>query len=98
MNKLSRRSFLKGTGIATGVAIIGASPLSAAAATEESPQLVTSTSPLPKEPLVAYVSDVKKSEVTVLVGTDEFTYRDSALAKRLLKAARRHGHGEGEVA
>jgi len=98
MDKLSRRSFLRGTGIATGAAIIGASPLAAAAATEESPQLVTGTSPLPKEPLVAYVSDAKKSEVTVLVGTDELTYRDPALAKRLLKAARRHGRGAGEVA
>lgn len=97
MDKLSRRSFLKGTGIATGVAIIGASPLGAAAA-DEPPQLVTGTSPLPKEPLVAYVSDVKKSEVTVLVGSDEFTYRDPALTKRLLKTARRHGRGAGEVA
>jgi anaerobic selenocysteine-containing dehydrogenase len=88
MDKLSRRSFLKGTGIATGVAIIGASPLGAAAATEESPQLVKGTSPLPKEPLVAYVSDAKKHVVTVLVGTDEFTFRDPALVKRLLKVVR----------
>jgi TAT (twin-arginine translocation) pathway-exported protein len=88
MDKLSRRSFLKGTGIATGAAIIGASPLAAAAATEESPHLVTATSPLPKEPLVAYISNAKKFEVTVLIGTDEFTYRDKALAKRLLREVR----------
>jgi hypothetical protein len=43
---------------------------------------------LPKEPLVAYVSDAKKHEVTVLVGTDEFTFRDPALVKRLLKVVR----------
>jgi anaerobic selenocysteine-containing dehydrogenase len=97
MSKLSRRSFLKGAGVATGAAIVGASPLSAAAAAEQAPQVVTHPSPLPQEPLVAYVRDAAKSEVTVLSGTDEITYRDPALTKRLLKAAR-HKRGAGEVA
>ena len=98
MSKLSRRSFLKGAGLATGAAIVGSSPLSAAAATEEAPELVEHPSPLPQEPLVAYVRDAKKAQVTVLSGTDEVTYRDPALTKRLLKAARHRKHGTGEVA
>jgi anaerobic selenocysteine-containing dehydrogenase len=98
MSKLSRRSFLKGAGIATGAAIVGTSPLSATAATDQAPELVANPSQLPHEPLVAYVRDARKSEVTVLVGTDEITYRDPALAKRLLKAAPRRKHGPGEVA
>jgi anaerobic selenocysteine-containing dehydrogenase len=97
MTKLSRRSFLKGAGVATGAAIVGASPLSAAAATDHAPQVVPHPSPLPHEPLVAYVRDAARSEVTVLAGTDEVTYRDPALTKRLLQAARR-GRGAGEVA
>jgi hypothetical protein len=36
--------------------------------------------------------------VTIVVGTDEITYRDPALAKRLLKAAPRHGQAPKEVA
>jgi hypothetical protein len=98
MGNLSRRSFLKGAGLATGAAIVGASPIAAAAATEEAPKLVERPSALPKEPLVAYVRDAKKSEVTVLHGTQEVTYRDPALTKRLLKAAHRGKHGTGEVA
>jgi len=98
MSKLSRRSFLKGAGVATGAAIIGASPLSAAAESEQAPELVANPSQLPKEPLVAYVRDAQKAEVTLLVGTDEVTYRDPALTKRLLRAARHRRHGAGDVA
>ena len=98
MSNLSRRSFLRGAGVAAGAAIVGASPLSAAAATEPAPELVVHPSVLPEEPLVAYVRDARTSEVTILVGTDEITYRDPALAKRLLKAAPRHGHAPKEVA
>jgi len=98
MSKLSRRSFLKGAGLATGAAVIGASPLSAAAASEQQPELVTTPSALQKEPLVAVVRDVRKDEVTVLHGTDEVTYKDPVLAKRLRKAAQRRSRGAGEVA
>jgi anaerobic selenocysteine-containing dehydrogenase len=98
MGNLSRRSFLKGAGLATGAAIVGASPIAAAAATEEAPELVAHPTALPKEPLVAYVRDAKTSEVTVLHGTQEVTYRDPALTKRLMKAAHRGKRGPGEVA
>jgi hypothetical protein len=36
------------------------------------------------------VSDAKRGEVTVLSGLRETTYRDPALARRLLRAARAH--------
>lgn len=57
----------------------------AAAAPLEGP-----SGPVPSEPVMAYVSDAKRGEVTVLSGLQETTYRDPALARRLLKAARAH--------
>ena len=44
--------------------------------------------PPPRETVMAYVRDAARGEVTVLSGTRETTYRDPALAKRLLDAAR----------
>jgi hypothetical protein len=98
MGNLSRRSFLKGAGLATGAAVIGASPLSAAAATEQAPQPVANPSLLPQEPLVAVVRDAHKAEVTVMVGTGEVTLRDPMLVKRLLKVAPHRSRKGGEVA
>jgi hypothetical protein len=37
---------------------------------------------------MAYVRDAARGEVTVLSGTRETTYRDPALAKKLIDAAR----------
>ena len=90
MRKFSRRSFLKSAGAATGAAVIASVPGVAAAASETVPVIVTATTPLPKEPLVAYIRDVDKAEVTILSGKHETTYRDQALVKRLLKAAQPH--------
>ena len=42
---------------------------------------------MPREPVIAYVRDARRGEVTVMSGTRETTYRDPALVKRLLKAA-----------
>jgi hypothetical protein len=90
MSKLSRRSFLKSAGAATGVAIIGTVPGVAEAASERAPELVGAPSPLPREPIVAIVRDPAGAEVTVVSGTSETTYRDQALVKRLLEAAKHH--------
>jgi hypothetical protein len=98
MGNLSRRSFLKGAGLATGAAVIGASPLAAAAATDQAPEPVADPSLLPTEPLVAVVRNPHKSEVTVMVGTGEVTLRDPMLVKRLLKIAPHRGRKNGEVA
>ena len=49
--------------------------------------VVNPTDPAPSEPVVAYVHDAARGEVTVMSGTLETTYRDPALVKRLLDAA-----------
>jgi hypothetical protein len=85
MNTISRRSFLKTAGVATGAAAIAASPVAAAIqpdALETAP-----TGALPHEPIVAVIRDADRGEVTVLSGRTEKTYRDKVLVKRLLKAA-----------
>jgi hypothetical protein len=91
MSKTNRRSFLKAAGAATGAAMIGSVPGVAEAASEPSRELVREPSKLPKEPLVAIVRDSRKSEVTIVSGLHRTTYRDRALVKRLLEAARSHG-------
>jgi hypothetical protein len=89
MGKLSRRSFLKTAGVATGTAIVAGVP-AAAAATESAPEIVPSPSAMPREPLVAYVRDASQGEVTVASGLQETTFTDHALVKRIMHAAERH--------
>jgi hypothetical protein len=96
MNTISRRSFLKTAGVATGAAAITASPAVAAAlqpgALETAP-----SGPLPHEPIVAIIRNAGLGEVTVLSGRTEKTYTDKVLVKRLLKAAALN-HGKAGVA
>jgi anaerobic selenocysteine-containing dehydrogenase len=90
MERLSRRSFVKIAGAATGAAALAAAPpLARAAAGEESAQRTDPTTGVPEEPVVAYVRDAKRGEVTVTAGTAEHTYRDRMRVKRLLRAAGR---------
>jgi TAT (twin-arginine translocation) pathway-exported protein len=91
MSKTNRRTFLKAAGAATGAAIIGTVPAVAEAASEPSRELVEEPSKLLAEPVVAIVRDARKSEVTIVSGRRETTYRDRALVKRLLDAAKAHG-------
>ena len=44
-----------------------------------------------REPVVAYVRNAQRGEVTVVAGMSEKTYRDPALVKRLLAAAPKRG-------
>ena len=91
MSNLSRRSFLKKAGVATGAAIVtGVPATAAAAATESAPEVVASPSATPHEPLVAYVRDASKGEVSVVSGLHETTFKDHGLVKRIMKAAERH--------
>jgi hypothetical protein len=91
---LNRRTFLQSTaGAAAGVAVIVGGPKLAAAAlsggTNTAPAVITKPSgPTPREPVMAYVRNAARGEVTVLSGTRETTYRDPALAKKLIDAAR----------
>ena len=94
----SRKEFLQGTaGAAAGAALILATPKVAAVALDsgasspapEPQAVVTNPSGLaPREPITAFVRDAERGEVTVMSGKQETTYRDPALVKRLLKAAR----------
>ncbi len=86
MNTVSRRSFLKTAGLATGAAAITASP-AVAAAVQPNASRRRPAGPLPHEPIVAIIRDADLGEVTVLSGRTEKTYKDKVLVKRLLKAA-----------
>ena len=85
---VTRLSFIKTTaGVAAGVGaaaigVPGAAGLPLQQGVETEPSAAN-----PAEPVVAYVRDAKRGEVTVMQGTRETTYRDRALVKRLLAAA-----------
>jgi hypothetical protein len=90
----TRRSLIAGSaGVATTVAVTAVAPAAAAAAAahNETPATLLSnpSTPIDDEPVVAYVHNASRSEVTVISGEVEHTYRDPALAKRLLSAAKR---------
>jgi hypothetical protein len=89
MERLSRRSFVKVAGAATGAAALAATPSLARAAVGDGAEHVDPTTGVPEEPVVAYVRDAQRGEVTVTAGTTEHTYRDRALVQRLLRAARK---------
>jgi anaerobic selenocysteine-containing dehydrogenase len=83
---VSRRKFIKTSAAAAGGAAVVVGP--AAVLSGEQKGVVTKpSSPAPPEPVMAYVRDAKRGEVTVMAGTGETTYRDPALVKRLLAAA-----------
>ncbi len=94
----SRKEFLQGSaGAAAGAALILATPKVAAVtldngasnAVREPQAVVTNPSGRARrEPVTAFVRDAERGEVTVMSGKQETTYRDPALVKRLLKAAR----------
>ena len=91
MERLSRRSFVKIAGAATGAAALAGAPSIARAAVGEEAQPTKATTGVPEEPVVAYVRNAERGEVTVTSGTAEHTYRDRALVQRLLRAAGRRG-------
>jgi len=91
MERLSRRSFVKVAGAATGAAALAAAPPIARAAVGDDAKKVDPTARVPEEPLVAYVRDVERGEVTVTSGTTEHTYHDRTLVRRIVRAAGRKG-------
>lgn len=93
----NRRSFLRTSGgVATGIAVTVlpsgvvslASPAAASANDAPAGQRVEPSGDVPHETVMAYVHDADEGVVTVVSGTGEKTYRDPALAKRLIDAAR----------
>jgi len=96
MERLSRRSFVRIAGAATGAAALAsAPPIARAAMGEEGAQPTEATAGVPEEPVVAYVRDARRGEVTVTSGTAEHTYRDRQLVQRLLRHASRSGARKG---
>lgn len=94
---VSRRSFLQTSGgAATGIAVTVlpsgvvalAGPATAGAKEQPLGERVEPTGHPPAEPVMAYVHDADAGIVTVVSGTQERTYRDPALAKRLTDAGR----------
>jgi hypothetical protein len=94
---LTRLSFIKASaGLAAGAAAIGV-PGAAALSAEEKGVAIEPSSPSPTEPVIAYVRDAERGEVTVMSGTGETTYRDRPLTRRLLAAAPKDSAPNGGV-
>jgi hypothetical protein len=96
----TRLSFIKsGAGLVAGAASLTVPAAVAAAADAhgaEAPGVeIQPSTGNPPEPVVAYVRDAQRGEVTVVAGTSETTYRDRALVRRLLAAAPKHRKGGG---
>ncbi len=91
----SRRAFLRSSGALAGaVAVTIGLPAAAGASKAREPgaeAIDTPTTDAPSEPVMAYVHDAERGEVTIMAGTDEMTYRDPVLVKRLLAGANRKG-------
>jgi hypothetical protein len=93
----SRRQFLAGgAGAAAGAAMILATPKVASvldtqgqgAGADPKAAVTEPSGPAPREPVTAYVRNEHRGEVTVMSGKRETTYKDPALVKRLLDAAK----------
>jgi hypothetical protein len=91
---VTRLSFIKASaGVAAGAAAVGVP--AAVLSGEKQREVTEPSSPAPREPVMAYVHDARRGEVTVMFGTKETTYRDRALVKRLLAAAPKDGVAQG---
>lgn len=85
--RVTRLSFLKtSAGAAAGAAAVGV-PAAAVLSDEKARVVPEPSSPNPRQPVMAYVRDADRGEVTVMAGTSETTYRDRGLVKKLLAAA-----------
>jgi hypothetical protein len=85
---ISRRSLLtRSAGVATTAAVAAVGPAVAAGLLEAPAVAVAAPSAhTPAHPVVAYVRNAARGEVTVVSGQCERTFRDAALVKRLLAA------------
>lgn len=87
MTPSSRRTLLKSAAAgAAAIGLVGASRGLTGSATAARGSIETSS-----EPLVAYVSDARKGEIVVMVGTREIVRRDAALVARLVAIAKEAG-------
>ena len=80
MSDLTRRGFVKNSAAATaGMTVLGALLTEAA---DADPKIHGS------EPVVAYVRDARKGEISVMAGDREVHVHDPKLAARIARAAR----------
>ncbi|HEU0212466.1 MAG TPA: twin-arginine translocation signal domain-containing protein [Jiangellaceae bacterium] len=87
MNHLSRRTFIGGAAAGVAAATVAAVPGLAAAATHSPDD--DGDAPDLAGPVLARLRDVRTGEITLYVGTDEISYTDRTLARRLARAAAR---------
>jgi hypothetical protein len=80
---------MKVAGAATGAAAIASAPAIAKVAIGDGAEVTEPTTGVPEEPVVAYVRDAQRGEVTVTQGTVEHTYRDRVLVQKLMRASRK---------
>jgi hypothetical protein len=81
---LSRRTFIM---TSAGVATAVGAPVAVALSDQQHPVVTEPSAPPPREPVMAYIRDAKRGELTVVAGTSETTYRDPELVKRLMAIA-----------
>lgn len=95
MDAFKRRSFLQKSGtVATGLAVTLvpaaglAAPAGASGVHDRLGDVIAHpTDELAALPVMAYIHNADRGEVTIVAGDVERTYRDHALTKRLLDAA-----------
>jgi hypothetical protein len=89
MSEVSRRTFMKQVSVgAAGVAAVGALGMPQASAKGRKADPDEAAADTSSEPVMAFVRDRKRGEVTVLVGHREIVHRDPELVRRLLHAAK----------
>lgn len=91
MSEVTRRTFIKQVSAgAAGVAAVGAMGMPSAGARTRSASANSheAAADTGTEPVMAFVHDRRKGEVTLLVGHREIVHRDPELVRRLLHAAR----------
>jgi hypothetical protein len=81
---LSRRTFIM---TSAGVATAVGAPVAVALHDQQHPVVTEPTTPTPSEPVIAYIRDAKRGELTVVAGTTETTYRDPELVRRIMAIA-----------
>ena len=87
MEDVNRRKFLLASGAAAAGGAVAVTPKLVESLSDKPGEIAPPTSAAPSEPVMAYVHDAARGEVTVMSGTGESTYRDPALVKRLMDAA-----------
>ncbi len=87
MTRNSRRALLKSAAAgAAAIGLVGAGSHLAGPSTAAKGSIGSSSAPL-----VAYVSDARKGEIVVMVGTHEIVRRDARLVARLVAIAKEAG-------